>query len=75
MRAPRLSGVEAVDWGLAGRVLPAAEVLPAALEIAGDMAANCSPLVMGMHKRLLWRALDMPVGEFIDLETRALHHT
>jgi hypothetical protein len=28
-----------------------------------------------MHKRLLWRALDMQVGELIELETKALHHS
>jgi enoyl-CoA hydratase/carnithine racemase len=75
VRAPRLSGAEAVDWGLAGRVVPAQEVLATALEIAGDMVINCSPLVMGMHKRMLWRALDMSVGELIELETKALHHS
>jgi enoyl-CoA hydratase/carnithine racemase len=75
VRAPRLSGAQALDWGLAARVLPAGEVLDAALEIARDMVENCSPLVMGMHKRLLWRALDMEVGELIGLETRALHHS
>jgi hypothetical protein len=30
---------------------------------------------MGMHKRLLWRGLDMAVGDLIELETRALHHS
>jgi len=75
VRAARLTGNEAVAWGLAGRVLPAAEVLPAAMEIAEDMAVNCSPLVMGMHKRMLWRALDMHRDAFVDLETRALHYS
>jgi enoyl-CoA hydratase/carnithine racemase len=36
------------------------------------MALNCSPLVMGMHKRLLWRGLDASRSELVDLETRAL---
>ncbi len=75
VRAPRITGNEAAQWGLAGRAVPAADVLETALEIARDMAANCSPLVMGMHKRLLWRALDMQVGELIELETKALHHS
>ncbi len=75
VRAPRLSGSEAGEWGLAGRVLPATQVLDAALEIASDMAAHCAPLVMGLHKRLLWRGLGMNLAEFVELETRALHHS
>ena len=75
VRAARLTGAEAVAWGLAGRALPADEVLPAALEIAEDMAVNCSPLVMGLHKRLLWRGLDMNRDAFVALETRALHYS
>ncbi|MFM7785788.1 MAG: enoyl-CoA hydratase/isomerase family protein, partial [Gammaproteobacteria bacterium] len=66
---------EAAAWGLASRAVPAAEVLPLAMEIAADMVRNCSPLVMGMHKRLLWRALDMPRQELVALETRALAHS
>ncbi len=75
VRAPRLTGAEAFEWGLASRLLPAEQVLPAAMEIARDMAVNCSPLVMGMHKRLMWRGLDMPLPAFVDLETRALHYS
>lgn len=75
VRAQKLSGREAVEWGLASRVVPAADVLEVALEIARDMATNCSPLVMGMHKRLLWKGLDMKRNELVEWETRALHDT
>jgi len=75
VRAPRLTGAEACEWGLATRVLPAAEVLAAALDIAADMAAHCSPLVMGLHKRLLWRGQELSRADFIALETRALHYS
>ncbi len=75
VRAVRLTGAEAKDWGLAGRVAPADEVLSTAMDIAEDMAVNCSPLVMAMHKRMLWRGLDMQRQPFIDLETRALHYS
>ena len=75
VRAPRLTGAEAGEWGLASRVLPADQVLPAALEIARDMAVHCSPLVMGLHKRLLWRAGNMDRDALVDLETKALHHS
>lgn len=75
VRAPRLSGIEAREWGLASRAVPAEQVLPTALAIARDMAGNCSPLIMAMHKRLIWRSLDMGLQDFIKLETQALHHS
>ncbi|MCA2207918.1 enoyl-CoA hydratase/isomerase family protein [Nocardia rosealba] len=49
-------GVEAVRLGLASRCLPAAEVLPAALTMATDMATYASPTSMAASKRLLWDA-------------------
>jgi len=75
VRAPRLSGEEAVRFGLATRSVPAEQVLPAALDIARDMAVNCAPVVMGIHKRLLYRAHDMRLPELAALETRALNYT
>lgn len=75
VRAHRLTGKEAGEWGLASRILPQQNVLETALDIARDMARNCSPLVMAMHKRLLWRALDITLPEFVELETRALHYS
>jgi enoyl-CoA hydratase/carnithine racemase len=75
VRAERLGGTEAVERGLAGRVVPAAQVLGTALEIAQDMAVNCSPLTMALHKRLLWKGLDLPLPTMIEKETRALHHS
>ena len=70
-----ISGREAVEWGLASRAVPADQVLETALEIATDMATNCSPLVMGLHKRLLWQSLDASMTEAIDLESRALNYS
>lgn len=75
VRAPRLSGEEAVEWGLASRSVPSANVLETALQIAGDISVNCAPLVAGMHKRLLWRGLDLPRGDLAALESRALNYT
>ena len=65
----------ATKAGLASRVVPADEVLPVAMDIARDMAVNCSPLVMGLHKKLLWRGHDMDRNALIELETKALHYT
>ncbi|WP_280312864.1 enoyl-CoA hydratase/isomerase family protein [Nocardia abscessus] len=47
-------GAEAVRLGLATRCLPAADVLPAALALAADMAANVAPMSASLSKRLLW---------------------
>jgi len=75
VRAPRLSGVEAHAWGLAGRSVPAGSVLGTALEIARDISLNCAPLPVGLHKQLLWRGLDMNLKELAALESRALNYT
>lgn len=75
VRAMRLSGEEAVAWGLAGRSVAAEQVLETALEIARDIAANCAPLPVAMHKTLLWQGLDMNMAELAARESRALNHT
>lgn len=75
VRAPRLNGEEAVAWGLASRCVPGAQVLETALEVARDIAANCAPLPVALHKRLLWRGLDMSLVDLSQQESRALNHT
>ncbi|WP_458686292.1 enoyl-CoA hydratase/isomerase family protein [Nocardia tengchongensis] len=47
-------GQEACRLGLASRCLPAAEVLPAALDLSRDMAVNVAPMSAALSKRLLW---------------------
>ncbi|MCB1705781.1 MAG: enoyl-CoA hydratase/isomerase family protein [Halioglobus sp.] len=75
VRAPKLSGEEARDWGLAGRAVPAADVLATAMEIARDISTNCAPLPVGLHKQLLWRGLSTGLHDIASLESRALNHT
>jgi len=75
VRAPRLCGEEAVAWGLAGRCVPADQVLATALEIAHDISTHCAPLPVGLHKHLLWRGMAMSLGDVAILESRALNHT
>lgn len=75
VRAPRLSGEEALAWGLAGRSVPAEQVLEVALEIARDISVNCAPLPVGLHKNLLWRGLAMTMEELAKMENQALSHT
>ncbi len=69
----KFDGQEAVSMGLANRVLPSAEVLPAALEAAQDMAVHTAPLSAGLTKKLLWSGAGMNLKEVESFET-ALHH-
>lgn len=66
-------GDEAAALGIASRVLPAAEVLPAALELARDVAVNAAPLSVAVSKRLLWESFALSAAEVEQRET-ALHH-
>ncbi len=52
-------GHRAVELGLGNRVLDAADVLPAALEVAHDIAANTAPMSVAASKRLLWDSFDL----------------
>jgi enoyl-CoA hydratase/carnithine racemase len=68
----KVSGDEAVEMGIASRALPAAEVLPAALAIARDIAANTAPLSVAVTKRLLWESGNLAPADVERRET-ALH--
>ncbi|MEN4398545.1 enoyl-CoA hydratase/isomerase family protein [Mycolicibacterium senegalense] len=52
-------GHRAVELGLGSRVLPAEQVLPAALELARDIATNTAPMSVAASKRLLWDSYDL----------------
>jgi enoyl-CoA hydratase/carnithine racemase len=64
-------GPDADRLGVASRCLPADNVLPAALELARDMATNSSPMSMAMSKRILWAATSLGRDAVDDLETAA----
>lgn len=66
------SGAEAAQWGLATQALPADEVLPAAMELAWDIATNTAPVSVGLSKRLLWLA-EPPDADRIDELERLIH--
>jgi enoyl-CoA hydratase/carnithine racemase len=68
-----LDGDEALAYGLAGRVLPATEVLAAALALAHDIARNTAPLSVALSKRLLWEGDPQDV-EAVGRKETALHH-
>lgn len=65
-------GSELDRLGIASRVLPAAAVLPTALEIARDTAIHAAPLSVACSKRLLWEAFELGPEEVEQRET-ALH--
>ncbi|MGY4708282.1 enoyl-CoA hydratase/isomerase family protein [Mycolicibacterium sp. CBM1] len=48
------TGAEAAAMGLANRALPTAEVLPAALDLAREVAVYANPASVAYSKRLLW---------------------
>lgn len=52
-------GHRAVALGLGSRVLDSADVLPAALELAHDIAVNAAPASVAASKRLLWDSFDL----------------
>ncbi len=66
-----VSGTEAVGLGLANRVLPAVEVLSAALATARETAERASPAAVALSKSILWS--DAPVAQVVSAETEAHH--
>lgn len=66
-------GHEAKAMGLCSRVLPNEEVLPAALEIARDIAVNTAPLSVAASKQLLWQSFELDAAQVEQGETAAHH--
>jgi enoyl-CoA hydratase/carnithine racemase len=64
-----VTGREAAELGLAGRALPAEEVLPAALDAARDIAVHTAPVSVALSKRLLWASPTLDRDEVGRLET------
>lgn len=71
-------GHRAVQLGLGSRVLDAADVLPAALDVAYDIAENTAPMSVAASKRLLWDSFDLDraaVGRReTDIHLRVMSH-
>jgi len=67
-------GREAKELGLASRCLPAADVLPAAMDIARDIAVNTAPLSVAVTKRLLWESPHRTPEQIERLETLLHQH-
>jgi enoyl-CoA hydratase/carnithine racemase len=70
----KIDGQEALAMGLVGRSLPSDEVLPAARELARDIATNTAPLSVAITKRLLWESPNLTAAEVGHRETELHHH-
>jgi enoyl-CoA hydratase/carnithine racemase len=66
-------GHEAQALGVCSRVLPNDEVLPAALELARDVAVNTAPRSVAYSKRLLWDTWSLDASGVGRRETEAHH--
>lgn len=67
------TGREAVELGLANRALAAADVLPAACELAREIAVHTAPQSVALAKRLLWASPALGADEVEQRETE-YHH-
>ena len=67
-------GREMAELGVCRQVLPNDEVLPAALDLARDVAASAAPLSVAVSKRLLWETWGRTLSETEHLETELHHH-
>lgn len=67
-------GAEAAELGLVNRACPAEEVLPAALELARDIAEHTAPVSVALSKRLLWASPVLDRDEIARLETEYHRH-
>lgn len=56
-------GREAAEIGLVNRAMPGDDVLPAALELANDIAVNTAPVSVAISKRLLWESIGSTIPE------------
>ena len=69
----KMQGPECVEMGLGSRALPREQVLPAALEMAREIAVHVAPLSAALCKRLLWEGAPRTAVEAERAETE-LHH-
>lgn len=63
-----IKGREAAEMGIVSRALPQAEVLPAAMEIAQDIAENTAPASVALAKKYLWSGLASSIPDMMELE-------
>ncbi len=67
-----LSAREALEFGIVSRVVPDAELLPAARALAAEIVAETAPVSVAITKRLLWSFLgETDAARAEDLEAHA----
>ncbi|MFC1893075.1 enoyl-CoA hydratase/isomerase family protein [Chloroflexota bacterium] len=67
----RISAQEALNLGLVNKVVPSAELMPAAREIARQIS-ECSPVSIRAIKEAVKRGVEMPLEQGLLLETALL---
>jgi enoyl-CoA hydratase/carnithine racemase len=67
-------GDEIERLGVASQVLPADEVLPAALALARDTAIHAAPLSIAVSKKLLWESSELTPEQVESKETELHKH-
>lgn len=65
-------GDELERLGVASQILPADEVLPAALAIARDTAIHAAPLSVAVSKKLLWESSELTASQ-VEYKESELH--
>ncbi len=63
-----ITGREAAALGLASQALPSGEVVPAAMELAQEIATNAAPASVAITKQLLWSGISSSVPEMMARE-------
>jgi enoyl-CoA hydratase/carnithine racemase len=67
-------GSELERLGVANRILPSADVLSTALELAEETAIHAAPLSVAVSKRLLWESLELTADQVEHRETELHKH-
>jgi enoyl-CoA hydratase/carnithine racemase len=66
-------GHEAQRLGICSRTLASDQVLPAAMELARDVAHQAAPLSVAVSKRLLWESWERSADQVEESETEGHH--
>ena len=67
-----VDGDEALRMGLVSRVVEHEQLMPTALEMAGEIATNCSPLGVSHAKRLIYHHLLTDLGTALAEENESI---
>ncbi|NJN51124.1 MAG: crotonase [Gammaproteobacteria bacterium] len=57
-------GTEAVEYGIATRAFPTAQVLPEAMALAREISVNAAPLPVAIAKRLIWEGIGVDLAKW-----------